>query len=58
MTDTPLTDTALTALDGRPTTLAELAGGAALVVNVASECGLTPQYTALEQMAKDYASAG
>src|SRR6476620_465616 len=54
MTETPLTDIALTTLDGRPTTLAELAGGAALVVNVASECGLTPQYTALEQLAKDY----
>ena len=54
MTETPLTDIALTMLDGRTTTLAELADGAALVVNVASKCGLTPQYTALEQLAKDY----
>ena len=41
MTETPLTDIALTTLDGRATTLAELADGAALVVNVASKCGLT-----------------
>ena len=58
MTDRPLTDIALTTLDGRPTTLGELADGAALVVNVASKCGLTPQYTALEQLAKDYGDRG
>jgi glutathione peroxidase len=54
MTDTPLTDIALTTLDGKPTSLAELADGAALVVNVASKCGLTPQYSALEKLAQDY----
>ena len=58
MTETPLTDIALTTLDGRPTTLAVLADGAALVVNVASNCGLTPQYSALEQLAKDYGDRG
>ncbi len=58
MTETPLTDIALTTLDGRTTTLAELADGAALVVNVASKCGLTPQYSALEQLAKDYGDRG
>jgi glutathione peroxidase len=58
MTEIPLTDLALTTLDGRSTTLAELADGAALVVNVASKCGLTPQYTALEQLAKDYGERG
>jgi glutathione peroxidase len=58
MTDTPLTDIALTTLDGRSTTLAELADGAVLVVNVASKCGLTPQYTALEQLAKNYGERG
>jgi glutathione peroxidase len=58
MTQTPLTHIALTTLDGRPTTLAELANGAVLVVNVASKCGLTPQYTALEQLAKDYGERG
>jgi len=58
MTDTPLTDIALTTLDGRSTTLADLADGAVLVVNVASKCGLTPQYTALEQLAKNYGDRG
>ena len=58
MTDTQLTDIALTTLDGQSTTLGELAGGAVLVVNVASKCGLTPQYTALERLAKDYRDRG
>ena len=58
MTDTPLRDIALTTLDGRTTTLADLAGGAALVVNVASKCGLTPQYSALEKLARDYRDRG
>ena len=58
MTDTPLRDIALTTLDGRTTTLADLAGGAALVVNVASKCGLTPQYSALEKLARDYGDRG
>lgn len=58
MTDTPLTEIPLTTLDGRATTLAALADGAALVVNVASKCGLTPQYTALERLAKDFGGRG
>ena len=58
MTDTPLTDIALTTLDGKTTTLAELADGAVLVVNVASKCGLTPQYSALEKIAQDYRDRG
>ncbi|MCW2550504.1 MAG: glutathione peroxidase [Mycobacterium sp.] len=53
-----LTDISLTALDGSPTSLAEFADGAVLLVNVASKCGLTPQYTALEQLAKDYGGRG
>ncbi|WP_299559546.1 glutathione peroxidase [uncultured Mycolicibacterium sp.] len=58
MTDTPLTSIPLTTLEGEPTTLAELAPGAALVVNVASRCGLTPQYAALERLARDYGPRG
>ena len=53
-----LKDIALTTLDGKPATLAELSDGATLVVNVASKCGLTPQYTALEKLAKDYGDRG
>ncbi|MGU3499977.1 glutathione peroxidase [Mycobacterium sp. C31M] len=48
----------LTTLDGQVTTLAELSDGATLVVNVASKCGLTPQYSALEKLAQDYAARG
>ncbi len=48
----------LTTLDGRATTLGDLADGAVLVVNVASKCGLTPQYSALEQLARDYGDRG
>ncbi|TMS53709.1 glutathione peroxidase [Mycobacterium sp. DBP42] len=53
-----LKDIPLTTLDGKSTTLAELADGAALVVNVASKCGLTPQYSALEKLAQEYAARG
>lgn len=53
-----LTDIALTTLDGRPTSLADYADRAVLLVNVASKCGLTPQYNALQQLAQDYAERG
>ena len=53
-----VTDIALTTLDGTPTKLAEYADGAVLVVNVASKCGLTPQYSALEKLAQDYGTRG
>ena len=53
-----LTDIPLTTLDGKPTSLADYADRAVLVVNVASKCGLTPQYGALEQLARDYADRG
>jgi glutathione peroxidase len=46
-------------LDGDTATLGEITGGQpALVVNVASKCGLTPQYTALEQVHEQYAGRG
>ena len=53
-----LTDIPLTTLDGAPTSLADYADRAVLLVNVASKCGLTPQYGALEQLARDYADRG
>lgn len=48
----------LTMLDGRKTTFSEFAGKTVLVVNVASRCGLTPQYEALEELQKKYAPKG
>jgi glutathione peroxidase len=48
----------LTTLDGDTTSLAAYDGRAVLVVNVASKCGLTPQYGALEQLARDYGDRG
>jgi glutathione peroxidase len=50
-------DLELTALDG-PLEMAALRGRAVLVVNVASRCGLTPQYTGLEELQRRYAAAG
>jgi len=51
-------DISLTALDGTPTSLAAHTDKAVLVVNVASKCGLTPQYTALEELHKAYSGQG
>src|SRR5579875_3720153 len=53
-----LTEIPLTTLDGRPISLADYTDRAVLVVNVASKCGLTPQYSALQQLAQDYAERG
>jgi glutathione peroxidase len=54
-----LLDVPLTTLQGEPTTLSDLTGGAAaLVVNVASRCGLTPQYAALEALQQEYGARG
>jgi len=52
-------DAPLARLDGTPGTLRDLTGGRpALLVNVASKCGLTPQYTGLEQLQEKYAHHG
>ena len=51
-------DIPLHSLSGEPTTLAEQKGKALLIVNVASKCGLTPQYTGLEQLQERFADQG
>jgi len=54
-----LADLPVTTLSGEPTTFGALtAGKAALVVNVASRCGLTPQYTRLEALQDELADRG
>ena len=50
MSQAPIFDIPLQRLNGGPVTLAEHAGQVMLIVNVASKCGLTPQYVGLEQM--------
>lgn len=49
---------AIARLDGTADALSALKGKVALVVNVASKCGLTPQYEQLEQLQKTYADRG
>lgn len=51
-----LLDAPIAALDGSP--LAPLDGRTVLVVNVASRCGLTPQYTALEELQERFGDRG
>lgn len=50
---TRFTDIPVNALEGTPGLLAGLAGKVILAVNVASECGLTPQYDGLERLHRE-----
>jgi glutathione peroxidase len=45
-------------LQGEPTSLGAFEGSTILAVNVASKCGLTPQYTGLEALQKNYSGRG
>lgn len=51
-------DVEIDALKGGPAQLSQYAGKAVLIVNVASKCGLTPQYTGLEKLQEQYAERG
>jgi glutathione peroxidase len=53
-----LYDIPLKTLDGQPASLGDLAGKTLLVVNVASKCGLTPQYAGLERLHEQFAGRG
>ena len=51
-------DAKIAGLSGQQDLLSSLNGSVTLVVNVASKCGLTPQYTALEALHEQYSALG
>ena len=51
-------DSKIELMSGKTVALRDLTAGPILVVNVASKCGLTPQYTALEGLQKKYGTKG
>jgi len=53
-----LYDTKIAGLNGEKDLLNSIKGEVTLVVNVASKCGLTPQYTALEALQKEFSAKG
>ena len=53
-----LRDIPFVTADGQTATLGDYGDGVVLVVNVASKCGLTPQYAQLEQLQKTYGDRG
>jgi len=55
---TDLTSIEFADAQGAARTLQDYAGGPVLIVNVASQCGLTPQYAQLEQLQRDYGPRG
>jgi glutathione peroxidase len=53
-----LTQVSVKTIDGKETTLAAYVGKVLLIVNVASQCGFTPQYAALEKLYATYKERG
>ncbi len=53
-----LNDLPIVTIDGETTSLAQYADKVKLIVNVASRCGLTPQYKKLEELQKTYGARG
>ncbi|RYV51668.1 glutathione peroxidase [Pengzhenrongella frigida] len=53
-----LNDIPLTTIDGESTSLAQYSDQVKLIVNVASRCGLAPQYKKLEELQKTYGDRG
>jgi len=54
----PLNEIPFSTMDGKTASLKDYAGKVVLVVNVASQCGNTPQYSALEKLYRDLAPRG
>jgi len=51
-------DFTLNSIDGKPAPLSQYKGKVVLIVNVASQCGYTPQYTGLEKIYEKYKDKG
>ena len=51
-------DIPLKSIDGKPAALADFAGQTLLIVNVASQCGFTPQYAGLEALHRRFRARG
>jgi glutathione peroxidase len=51
-------DIPLKSIDGKPAALADFAGKTLLIVNVASQCGFTPQYAGLEALHRRFRARG
>jgi glutathione peroxidase len=58
ISDTPISDIPLTTIRGEQTSLGAFDDKVLLIVNVASRCGLAPQYEKLEELQKTYGDRG